>query len=127
MNYSALIAYSSAAFSHPAFSHPKYIHGADDPSQVEWFQAFRRVVGEARLTSHEITSTLALLSSSITNGQPLPPYLVAPQAYRLSKRMEAIDQDILSLKHIAEPGYAAFAVLQISTSCITMDLEKLLK
>jgi hypothetical protein len=122
MNYSALIAYSSSAF-----AHPKYTADTTDHSQVQWFQDFRRVVDEAHLTSHEITSTLALLSSSITNGQPLPPYLVAPQAYRLSKRMEAIDRDILSMRHVAEPGYAAFAVLQISTSCISMDLEKLLR
>jgi hypothetical protein len=70
---------------------------------------------------------LALLSSSITNGQPLPPYLKPPEAYQLSRRLEAVDRDILSIKHIAEPGYAAFAVLQISTRCIHMDLEKLLK
>lgn len=38
-----------------------------------------------------------------------------------------MDSDVLSLRHIAEPGYATFAVLQISTSCINMDLEALLK
>jgi hypothetical protein len=70
---------------------------------------------------------LSLLSSSITNGQPLPPYLRAPEAYQLSKRLAAIDRDVLSPRHIAEPGYAAFAVLQISTSCINMDVEKLLR
>lgn len=41
--------------------------------------------------------------------------------------MEGIDRDILSLRHVVEDGYAAFAVLQISTSCIGMDLEKLLR
>jgi hypothetical protein len=52
---------------------------------------------------------------------------VAPQAFKLAKRLEAVDRDILSLRHVTEPGYAAFAVLQISTRCITMDIEKLLK
>jgi hypothetical protein len=33
----------------------------------------------------------------------------------------------LSLRHIAEPGYAAFAVMAVSTRCISMDVEKLLK
>ena len=28
---------------------------------------------------------------------------------------------------MAEPGYAAFAVLQISTRCIQMDVERLLE
>ena len=40
--------------------------------------------------------------------------------------MEAVDRDILSIRHIAEPGYAAFAVMQISTRCIHMDIQKLL-
>jgi hypothetical protein len=57
----------------------------------------------------------------------LPPYLKAPEGYQLSKKLEAVDHDILSLRHIAEPGYAAFAVMAISTRCIHMDLEKLLK
>jgi hypothetical protein len=38
-----------------------------------------------------------------------------------------VDPEILSLKHIAEPGYAAFAVMSISTRCIHMDIERLLK
>jgi hypothetical protein len=38
-----------------------------------------------------------------------------------------MDHDVLSLRHIAEPGYAAFAVMAISTRCIHMDLEKLVR
>ena len=49
-----------------------------------------------------------------------------PQSYQLTRRLEAIDRDILNVKHVAEPGFAAFAVLQISTSCIHMDIKKLL-
>ena len=52
--------------------------------------------------------------------------MATPEAYRLSVKMEAVDRDILSLRHIAEPGYAAFAVMQISTRCISMDIEKLM-
>ena len=33
----------------------------------------------------------------------------------------------MSVKNVAEPGYAAFAVLQISTRCIQMDVERLLE
>ena len=68
-----------------------------------------------------------MLSSSITNGQPLPPYLHAPPGHQLNKQMEMQDPEILSLRHIAEPGYAAFAVMSISTRCIHMDIERLLK
>lgn len=120
VNYTALIGYASNTFTQSS------LHDEDDNSSAQWFQDFKRIVSSADITSHEITSILALLSSSITSGQPLPPYLVAPQSYRLSLKMEAVDRDILSIRHIAEPGYAAFAVMQISTRCIHMDIQKLL-
>lgn len=68
-----------------------------------------------------------MLSSSVTSSNPLPPYLSPPTAYALSSKLEALDGDILSLKHISEPGYAAFAVIQICTQCIQMDVKRLLK
>lgn len=99
----------------------------DDASNSIWMHDFRRVVGHAKITTHEVTSLLCLLSASITNRQPLPPYLKTPRPYSFSKRLEALDKDILSIKHIAEPGFAAFAVLQISTRCIVGDVERLMK
>lgn len=63
----------------------------------------------------------------MTNGTALPPYLTPPTAYALSAKLEAVDRDILSVRHIAEPGYAAFAVVQISTRCIQMDVQRLLE
>ncbi|KAF2004289.1 hypothetical protein P154DRAFT_55930 [Amniculicola lignicola CBS 123094] len=121
VSYTALLGYASSTFSHPYFSDEQ------DPSQAQWFKDFRKIVVSANVTSHEVTSMLSLLSSSITTGQPLPPYLKSPQSYKLAERLEAVDRDILSLRHIAEPEYAAFAVVQISTRCIVMDIEKLLK
>ncbi|KAF2011468.1 hypothetical protein BU24DRAFT_398014 [Aaosphaeria arxii CBS 175.79] len=124
VNYTSLISYASTSFTNPCIIRPTE---DDDPSRTQWFRDFRRIITSAKLTSHEITSMLSLLSSSITNGQPLPPYLQAPQSYQLSHRLEATDSEVLSLRHIAEPGYSAFAVLQISTSCINQDLEQLLR
>lgn len=98
----------------------------DDESGSVWMHDFRRLVGTAKVTTHEVTSLLCLLSASITNRQPLPPYLKTPRPYSFSKRLEALDKDILSIKHIAEPGFAAFAVLQISTRCIVGDVERLM-
>lgn len=99
----------------------------DDETGSAWMHDFRRLVGTANVTTHEVTSLLCLLSASITNRQPLPPYLKTPRPYSFSKRLEALDSDILSIKHIAEPGFAAFAVLQISTRCIVGDVERLMK
>ena len=38
-----------------------------------------------------------------------------------------MDMDLLSVKHIAEPGYASFAVTQLGTKCVIDDLKKLLE
>ncbi|KAK8241927.1 hypothetical protein HDK77DRAFT_393852 [Phyllosticta capitalensis] len=114
--YIALLAFASQTFSNPVTT-----------SETAWAHDFRRLLSNVNLTAHEVTSLLALLSAAIKNGQPLPPYLKPPQPYALSNRLEELDQDILSLKHITEPGYAAFAVIQIATRCVTMDIEKLLR
>jgi hypothetical protein len=142
VNYTALTGYASQTFTHPNLnpsisdtpypSQSQYLAPTLSPTSPthtnpQWFSDFRRIISSTNVTSHEITSLLALLSSSIQTGQPLPPYLTAPQGYQLSKQLEAVDHDILSLRHIAEPGYAAFAVMAISTRCIHMDLERLLK
>ena len=53
--------------------------------------------------------------------------MTAPSTYHLSQDLEEVDRDILSIRHVAEPGYAAFAVIQISTKCINHDIAKLLR
>lgn len=95
-------------------------------SETQWLADFRRLIREANVTSKEITTLLTLLSASVASGQPLPPYLNVPAPYALSARLEALDQNILSIRHMAEPGFAAFAVMQISTKCIGDDLKVLL-
>lgn len=98
----------------------------NDPNQATWLKTFARLVKSINVTSYEMTSTLSLLSASVINGNPLPPYLKAPAPYKLSQKLEAIDPDILSISHITEPGYAAFAVMQIASSLISDDVEKLI-
>lgn len=134
----ALISYASKDFTDNTHNH--------DPDQTSWLRDMERLVQFTHVTSHEITSLLALLSASVTNGSmtpkrsvsdvslakpvllaPLPPYLKKPQPFRLSERLEALDADILSINHIAEPGYAAFAVMQIASSMIGDDLGKLIE
>jgi len=115
LNYSSLVAIASKEYTNTS-----------SEDEVAWINNFRRLIRSVNMTSHEITSTLCLLSSSISSGQPLPPYLAAPKPYQLSAKLEALDKDILSYRHIAEPGYAAFAVMQISTRCIIGDLDRLL-
>lgn len=116
INYISLIGYASAKFSDKTVE-----------EESVWASDFRKMLTSVRATSHEITGLLALISASISNGQPLPPYLKTPQPYQLSAKLEEIDHDILSVRHIAEPGYAAFAVIQVSSRCIIAELDVLLR
>ncbi|KAJ5807354.1 Brefeldin A sensitivity protein [Penicillium robsamsonii] len=119
VNYLSLLGYASDTL--------MYLGDGDNESDTNWMIDFRRLINTAKVTTHEVTSLLCLLSASITNRQPLPPYLKAPRPYSFTRRLQALDADILSLRHMAEPGFAAFAVLQISTRCIVGDMDKLLQ
>ncbi|MCJ1474859.1 hypothetical protein MMC13_003519 [Lambiella insularis] len=116
LNYVALMAYTTRDY-----GDEKGISG-----EGKWITDFARVLGSIEVMSEETTSLLALLSASVTNSTPLPPYLRPPPPYQLSARLKEMDADILSIVHIAEPGYAAFAVRQVASSLINDDLKKLL-
>jgi len=47
------------------------------------------------------------------------------EPYALLTDLQSIDKDILGINHIAEPGYAAFAVMQIATRSLVYNLNKL--
>lgn len=112
-NYMALTAYSSLTFS-------------SEGEESEWLSDFRRVTAQSRLTSHELTSTLCLVAASITNSQPLPPYISVPRPIDIADQLAAIDPGILSIKHIHEPCYAAFAVLEIASILIMQEMTAVL-
>lgn len=116
LNYMALISYSTKSFS----SH------AGSPDKGPWMEAFNLLIQSLNVSSQEITSMLSLLSASVTSGNPLPPYLKPPSAFKLTACLEALDAEILSIDHVAEPGYSAFAVMQVASSMISDDLERLL-
>ncbi|CAK1362151.1 unnamed protein product [Cercospora beticola] len=92
---------------------------------LQWLHGFQKLIGEANYTSEQVTTMLTLLSASITSEQALPPYLRVPEPFFLSQKLEEMDKDMLSIRHIAEPGYASFAVIQIGTKFIYEDLRRL--
>ncbi|KJX98308.1 hypothetical protein TI39_contig418g00002 [Zymoseptoria brevis] len=94
---------------------------------LKWLAGFQKLVTEASYTSEQVTTLLALLSASVTTEQALPPYLRVPEPYGLSQKLQEMDKDILSVRHIAEPGYASFAVVQIGTKYIHEDLKALVE
>ncbi|KAK4547039.1 hypothetical protein LTR36_001260 [Oleoguttula mirabilis] len=115
LQYMALMAYASTTFS---------IHTRDGEVS-QWSKDFRKLLTSVNTTSHQVTSLLSLLSSSMTNGQPLPPYLEMPKPFQFLKKLESIDPDLLSIRHIAEPEYSAFAVVSICAQAVHNDVEKL--
>jgi hypothetical protein len=102
------------------------IQGRDADSSSSWLTDFRQLLASLQPTSDSATSLLCTVSSAISTSKPLPPYLQPPKALQLSQRLESLDRDILSTRHVCEPGYAAFAVMQIATMMLTDDLEGLL-
>ena len=114
----SLASYSSIEFDSPASSSPEH---------DLWAAEFRKSIANATQTGHQITSMLSLLASSLSNGQPLPPYLDIPQSFRLVDTIEKVNKDLVSVRHIAEPEYSAFAVMQVATQCINTDIKKLVQ
>ena len=116
MLWVSLASYASVEFESPA---------SDSAEHTLWALEFRKTVANASNTGHEITSLLSLLAFSISNAQPLPPYLSLPTSFNFVGRLEGIDKDLVSIRHIAEPEYSAFAVMQVATQCINTDIRKL--
>lgn len=120
-NYMVLINYSSQAFS------PDPSTNNNSIEESQWVRDFRAVTASSRITSHELTSTLVLVSASVSNAQPLPPHIQVPRPIDLADQLGAIDPGILSVKHIREPCYAAFAVLEVASILIMLEMQQVLR
>jgi hypothetical protein len=68
-----------------------------------------------------------MISAAISTGKPLPPFLNLEKVYHLSKLLEKHDVQILSTRNVCEPGYSAFAVMEVATRMLVDDLEGLLR
>lgn len=121
LNFMALVSFASTSFA------DLQSRTEDSETQLRWLRSFRKLIGETNVTSQAITTLLTLMSASVANGQPLPPYLRVPEPFRYTEKLDEMDKDLLSVKHIAEPGYASFAVTQLATKCVIDDLKKLLE
>ncbi|KAK6385065.1 hypothetical protein LTS17_002628 [Exophiala oligosperma] len=143
-NYMSLINYSSQAFvtrPDPKTSDEDDQGGRTDKNadqghamgrtpnrytESEWLTDFRRLTANASVTSHELTSTICLVAASVSNAQPLPPYVRVPPPIHLADQLARIDPAILNVQHINEPCYAAFAVLEIASVLIMQETAAVL-
>jgi hypothetical protein len=77
--------------------------------------------------SHSITSLLCHFSSSITNAQPLPPFLSAGDTFPLARRLQEVDGGLLSLRHVEDPAFSAFVAMEVLRSVVGHELGGLLR
>ncbi|KAI1624566.1 hypothetical protein EDD37DRAFT_417515 [Exophiala viscosa] len=126
--YDALIAHMQSLFNYMSIINfaAQTFESKQDGEESEWLRDFRRMTAETTVTSHELTSTLCLLSASMYNAQPLPPYVRVPPPIHLADQLAGIDPGILSVQHIDEPCYAAFAVLEIASVLIMQETSAVL-
>jgi hypothetical protein len=117
INYLTLIEYTSRSFAKVD----------ESGSGSHWINDFARTLALGHRKNHEVTSLLALLSAAISNGQSLPPYLETPRFLRWATEVEKFDTDLLGVDHLAEPGYAAFAVMQVASICLQDSLDNILR
>jgi hypothetical protein len=115
-NYMSITYYSSGAFA----SQP----GAEENS---WLKDFRSFVSGLNLTPYSVTSTLCLVSASMANAQPLPPYLNIPRPDALTQKMERVESELLNVRHVGEPCYAAFAVLETASILLIQETSNIVK
>jgi Fusaric acid resistance protein-like len=121
LHFTTMIAYVTESFRNlPA-------NAQTQTSSDWWLKDFKQLIISLELTSQEVTSLLSVVSSAIATGRPLPPYLKAPEPYHLGQLLDDLDTDILSTRHVCEPGYAAFAVMQVATTMLGDDLDGLLR
>jgi hypothetical protein len=99
---------------------------AEDGEGNKWKADFRKLLIVLNPVTHENVSTFSLLSASMLDSRPLPPYFPKPKPFALVSELEALDPNILSIKNINEPGFAAFAVITLATRCIGIEIEELI-
>jgi hypothetical protein len=112
VNYLTIIAFASEAFTAARL----------DPSTSTWLTEFSASRTDHK--SHKITSLLALLSASVRNAQPLPPYTKAPSPYPpLAGIPVGGDTHILGLNNLDQPGFRAIAVIGVAHECLTDSMD----
>jgi len=124
MNYLSLMTYATQGWSSAS---PSHFPNSDPSTRRKWIYDLSLLVDSIGSTSHKVTSILSLLSASVRQGSALPPYILLPEPYNLSSKLEALDKGILDARHVMEPGYSAYAVLQVCSGLVTDDLRRLVE
>jgi hypothetical protein len=101
---------------------------SDQEGEAPWSTRLASIALESTtFKSHYITSLLCHLSSSITNAQPLPPFLSAGDTFPLARRLQEVDGALLSLRHVEDPAFSAFVAMEVLRSVVGHELGGLLR
>ncbi|OJJ33301.1 hypothetical protein ASPWEDRAFT_30391 [Aspergillus wentii DTO 134E9] len=93
----------------------------------KWLSRLASIALEsADFNSYAITSLLCHLSASVTNAQPLPPYLASPSSFPLARQMQKIDDELLNIRHVEDPTFSAFIAMEVLRSVVSFSLRDLL-
>ena len=117
LNYLTIIAYASESFNLAHLS----------PATSHWISSFAKSRSNSDHESHQLTSLLALLSASMSNGHALPPYLKAPTAFRLSDGLVSAGTHVLDLSNLNEPGFRAIAVIEVAQRCLLDSMNRIVE
>lgn len=117
VNYLTIINFASEAF----------VNARSETSSSVWLSRFALSRSESDRRSHKVTTLLALLSASLKNKQPLPPYLKAPTHSHLPDHMRGTDSGVLDLSNINEPGFRAFAVIEVANLCLVDSVASIVR
>lgn len=117
VNYLAVINFASETF---------VAVRKESPSPV-WLSEFAKSRLETSIEAHKAASLLILLSASIKNGKPLPPYLDVPSDTHLSKQIHGDKADIITFQNLNEPGFRALAVIKLAQSCVADSLTRVVE
>ncbi|KAJ5383010.1 hypothetical protein N7517_000921 [Penicillium concentricum] len=120
LHFTTMIYHVAESF--PNFPTPTGVQSNSDT----WLNDFKQLVISLELSSRDISAALSMISTAISTGRPLSPFLTAPEPVNLYQLLKKSDRHILSSARVCEPGYAAFAVIQVATSLLADDLKGLL-
>lgn len=128
----ALMAHTTQNLSNPHTQHPKHPdqNQAHQQTQNEtpWSTYLARFTQTSpTFNSHAPTSLLCHLSASLTNAQPLPPFLAAGDSFPLAREMRKVDGELLSIRYIEDAGFSAFVALEVLRSVVGVSLRELLR
>lgn len=116
-NYISIIRYASRAFALSA--------NVTDPSKGSWIAGLSALLKTFDHRIHQTASLFVVLSNSLGNAQPLPPFIDVPDALMITRAFNEKDPSILGIDHLHEPGYVAFAVLQVAAAAMSKDMKRL--